>query len=354
MDNFCVLPWFGREISYMGTETHCCLLPRTYDITQIRREMQEGGRPAACQKCWNLEDQGIKSDRQVKNETLDYYLDRDISFIKQDAIEQGETIKMLKLLTSYTCNAMCVTCDPRASSSWNVLAQKINPLHPINHYRLIDIENVKKRVDFKNLTALSLIGGEPLYEKKNLDLLEYILEQGNDRIFLSIVTNGSVTLTDKWKRVLGRFRNINFSVSIDGTERVFEYIRYPLLWKDLETNLRFFKETTDNISSNYTLSNLNVNEHQNIVNWFNTNNINFSINPVYDPVWFSPNALPAAIKRQIATTFTTLPSKHRFDFSYTEQDDINYAVFREKIEAQDRAKNIRMKDYLPKLADMLG
>jgi len=354
MDNFCVLPWFGREISYTGTETHCCLLPRKYDITQIRKEMQEGGRPAACQKCWNLEDQGIRSDRQVKNETLDYYLDRDISFIKQDAIKQGETIKMLKLLTSYTCNAMCVICNPSASSSWNVLAQKMNPLFPINHYQLVDIKRVKQQVDFRNLAALSLIGGEPLYEKKNLELLEYILEQGNDSIFISIVTNGSVALTSKWKEALGRFRNINFSVSIDGIGRVFEYTRYPLRWVDLQDNLRFFRELTNNISSNYTVSNLNVLYHQETVQWFLDQKINFSINPIYKPEYLSPSALPADIKKYISSTFTALSPEHQIEFSYTEQDDINYTAFRKKIKEQDQAKNIKMKDYLLKLADMLG
>ena len=353
MDNFCVLPWFGREISYTGTETHCCLLPRKYDITQIRKEMQEGGRPAACQKCWNLEDQGIRSDRQVKNETLDYYLDRDISFIKQDAIKQGETIKMLKLLTSYTCNAMCVICNPSASSSWNVLAQKMNPLFPINHYQFVDIKRVKQQVDFRNLAALSLIGGEPLYEKNNLDLLEYVLEQGNDRVFLSIVTNGSVRLNSRWKHVLSKFQNINLSVSIDGTEKVFEYTRYPLLWKDLEINLEFFKNITENISSNYTVSNLNVSDHRTSVEWFQSQKINFSINPIYVPAHFSPSALPISVKESISKTFASLAPKHQISLTYSLQDEINYEQFKKEIKQQDHAKGIHMRDYLPELYQLL-
>lgn len=353
MDHFCVLPWFGREISFTGIETHCCLLPRDYNITEIRKEMQEGGRPAACQKCWNLEDQGIKSDRQVKNEALDFYLDRDISFIQKDALEQGENIKMLKLLTSFTCNAMCVICGPSASSSWNSLAQKMNSHIPIQRYQLVDIENVKKRVDFRNLAALSLIGGEPLYEKKNLELLEYILEQGNDRIFLSIVTNGSVEITDKWKRVLGKFANINFSVSIDGKGEVFEYTRYPLRWNDLEANLKFFKEVTDNVSSNYTVSNLNVLYHRESVEWFLSQKMNFSINPIYKPEFLSPSALPIAVKKHISETFSSLSPEHRLDLSHSEQDEINYAIFREKIKEQDRAKGIHIRNYLPELYDLL-
>jgi hypothetical protein len=33
MDNFCVLPWFGRELNWDSRhDTHCCLLPKEYDI----------------------------------------------------------------------------------------------------------------------------------------------------------------------------------------------------------------------------------------------------------------------------------------------------------------------------------
>ncbi len=315
--------------------------------------MEQGGRPSECQKCWNLEDQGIKSDRQVKNETLDYYLDRDIEIIKKDAVEQGEKILMLKLLTSFTCNATCVICGPESSSSWNILSQKINPIIPIKQYHLVDLEEVKQKVDFKNLVALSLIGGEPLYEKKNLDLLEYVLEQGNDRVFLSIVTNGSVSLNSRWKQILSKFRNINFSVSIDGTERVFEYNRYPLLWKDLETNLDFFKTITDNVSSNYTVSNLNVFDHCASVEWFQSQKINFSINPIYAPPHFSPTALPMSVKESISKTFTSLAPEHQITLTHSEQDEINYKIFREKIKQQDHAKGIHMRDYLPDLYQSL-
>jgi MoaA/NifB/PqqE/SkfB family radical SAM enzyme len=54
---------------------------------------------------------------------------------------------------------------------------------------------------------LSLLGGEPLYEKKNFDLLEYILDLGNNDMFISIVTNGSVVLTDRQKRIFSKFKN---------------------------------------------------------------------------------------------------------------------------------------------------
>ena len=166
MDTFCVLPWVGREINWNARETHCCLLPENYDIDQIKSDLLAGVKTSACQKCWNLEEYGSKSDRQVKNTALDFYWDRDIESINQDAIDDKlNDILMLKLLTSYTCNATCISCGPGASSSWTQLIRRDNPEIQLNSYKFIDMDKIKTKVDFKELKMLSLIGGEPLYEK---------------------------------------------------------------------------------------------------------------------------------------------------------------------------------------------
>ena len=266
MNTFCVLPWVGREIDWNSDETHCCLLPKNYNIDQIKTDLLAGIKTSACQKCWNLEEHGLKSDRNVKNSALDFYWDRDLSSIRHDAIDgKLDSILMLKLLTSYTCNATCISCNSFSSSSWAELNHRADSSIPLKKYKSTDLDEIKTKVDFKKLKMLSLIGGEPLYEKKNFELLEHIIELGNTDVFLSMVTNGSVKLTAKQKQILSKFKNINFSISIDGIESVFEYMRYPLKWADLLSNLNFFHELTDNVSSNYTLSNLNILYHNQTV-----------------------------------------------------------------------------------------
>jgi sulfatase maturation enzyme AslB (radical SAM superfamily) len=354
MDTFCVLPWVGREINWNARETHCCLLPENYDIDQIKSDLLAGVKTSACQKCWNLEEYGSKSDRQVKNTALDFYWDRDIESIKQDAIDDKlNDILMLKLLTSYTCNATCISCGPGASSSWTQLIRRDNPEIQLNSYKFIDIDKIKTKVDFKELKMLSLIGGEPLYEKKNFDLLEYLVEIGNTNVFLSMVTNGSVKLTSRQKQVLSKFKNINFSVSIDGIESVFEYMRYPLDWTDLNNNLTFFRELTDNISSNYTLSNLNILYHNKTIEWFDKNSIVYSVNPIYNPVWLQPRALPMSIKKILKRQLSAVDYNTFIGPIHTDQDQQNFQLMLEQINIQDTSKKIQMKDYLPELHNML-
>ena len=351
-ETFCVLPWFGREINWNQQQTHCCLLPETYDIEQIKSDMLTGKRPSACQACWNLEDQGLQSDRQLKNSALDWYWDRDLEFIKQDA-EAGQTeILMLKLLTSFTCNATCVSCNDFASSSWAQLKRKMYPNIPIKRHSFVDVDIVKTQVNFKNLKMLSLIGGEPLYEKRNFDLLEHILELGNDTVFLSLVTNGSVALTERQKQVLSKFRNINFCVSIDGTGPVFEYLRYPLKWSDVQENLKFFREVTDNVSANYTLSNLNLLYHNQTVDWFNDNSIPFSLNPIYQPAWLQPRALPLGVKQYLKSELTDRDYMTYISNSHSEDDQRQWESCLANIAKQDEAKGINWRQYLPELAQL--
>lgn len=349
MDTFCVLPWFGREINFNQKETHCCLLPAKYDVETIKKQMLKGEKPQECQACWNLEAQGLQSDRQLKNSALDLYWNRDLQLIKQQAEHENSSIIMLKLITSYTCNSTCLTCDSFKSSSWSQLDHRINPAIPIRPTKFVDLDLIQKKVNFKELKMLSLIGGEPLYEKKNFELLEHLLELGNDSVFLSMVTNGSVTLTNYQKNILSKFKNINFCVSIDGTGPVFEYLRFPLKWQDLLKNLNFFRDVTDNISANYTLSNVNLLYHNETMEWFSYNQLPFAYNLIDDPFWFQPRALPLHVKQHLENELAPADLVTFFGTQHTDTDKCNWEECLRQLDKQDTAKGIKWQDYLPEL-----
>lgn len=352
MDTFCVLPWFGREIGFNMPSRHCCLLPIGSDIKKIQREMLAGQRPLECQKCWNLEAQNIPSDRQLKNSALDFYWDRDLEFIKQDAALGTEKILMLKLITSNTCNATCISCNSFSSSSWEKLTQS-NRAKEIKIHPFINLDNVLSTVNFSELKMLSLIGGEPLFESRNFDILQQLIAANNTNCFISVVTNGSVKLSKKYLQVLSKFKNLNFCVSIDGTESTFEYLRFPLKWDRLQLNLKLFKTLTDNVSANYTISNLNIIEHNKTVAWFNENQIPYANNPIYNPLWLQPRALPLHIKPYLRSELT--PADYQtYIGEHCVNDDVNYQEFLKQIKQQDQLKKISIQSYLPKFCQLLG
>ena len=336
--SFCVLPFYGRE---HPAGTACCLLPKNHDLKKIQADMLNGVRPDSCAKCWNLEDLGIKSDRNLKNETVDFYLDKNIQDLFGDCKHARHRVIHYKIDASNTCNAACVTCNSESSSAWGLL-QKKNKQRYSRTWN-ISLDKIDQNIDYNTAKMIIFRGGEPLLSKTNFHILEQLIKADNINCFISFQTNGSITPTAKQEQILTHFKNLSFSFSIDGVGPVFEYLRYPLKWKDLEKNIAWCHQRNIMVSANYTVSNLNVFYHQQTISWFRQNNINYQLNLVYDPAWFRPSALPGWIKNQTD-----------FNFIHQHDDDENYAVFRSKIAEQDAWKNISLREYLPELADLLG
>jgi len=115
----------------------------------------------------------------------------------------------------------------------------------------------------------------------------------------------------------------------------------------------FFRELTENISSNYTLSNLNILYHNKTIEWFDTNNIVYSVNPVYNPSWLQPRALPVSIKKILKRQLSAVDYNTFIGPIHTDQNQQNFQTMLEQIKKQDASKKIQMKTYLPELYNML-
>lgn len=335
-DYFCVLPFFGAEYTLSGFSTPCCLLPKDTNIKQLQTEMLAGQRPSNCQKCWTLEDQGKTSDRQLKNSAFDFYTNRDIRFIEKDCQDGNYSLQILKLYTSNLCNSTCVTCGPNASSAWATL-KKVKTFEIINQDQL-------DTIPYKDLVMLSFVGGEPLFEKKNFDILEHMISIGNTDCHISLVSNGSIELSQKQQNILGRFKNLNVCLSIDGIEKRFEYMRFPLKWNILLENIDFFKSLNIDLFVSYTISNLNIFYYDETVEWFNQQGLRYNYNIVSYPEYFSIDALPEKIK---------LDLKQELFKQHSVKDDANFSRCLLEIQEQDKLKKISIKDYLPEFYELI-
>lgn len=335
---FCVVPFYGKEI---GPQTNqvCCLMKKRADLDTVRTQMLAGRRPDACKKCWDLEDQNITSDRQLKNQSYDFYADRDIRYVEQDCRSGNYGTEILKIYTSNLCNSTCVTCAPFASSAWSSLLK----IH--DKKSVISDESINE-IDWSKIKILTFVGGEPLYEKKNFAILKKLIDVGNQDCFVSFTTNGSVTLTSNQIDILTKFKNVNYCISIDGTNKVFEYLRYPLSWDVLLTNLDFFRSISDSVSVSYTISNLNLIYHTETVAWFQSQKLNFNHNLVSRPEYFSPNSLPDNIKKSI-------PGVSHLLRPHQDLDDRNFEIMIQEIQKQDQLKNISIRNYLPEFSKLI-
>lgn len=337
-DYFCVLPFYSQEYINNNKSIACCLLPQDINLEELRETMLSGKRSSACQKCWDLEDQGYPSDRQLKNQALDFYTDKDIGILEKECSAGNFSTQIVKLYTSSVCNSTCATCGPEASSAWSKLKNI-----PIKYDCLPD--SIIDNIDYSSVKILSFVGGEPLYEQKNFTVLKNLIKENNTDCFISFVTNGSVPLSDNQISILAQFKNLNFSLSIDGVGRVFEYVRYPLSWELLNHNISIYKSLNINLSVSYTISNLNIFSYQETVEWFNSQGLEYNHNIVTFDEWFSPNSLPESVKDKLYAKFLLRP--------HQENDDVNFKRFVNEVRYQDRLKGISIRDYIPEVADII-
>ena len=156
--------------------------------------------------------------------------------LNEKEIFDGKTVlksqpRWIRFATSYRCNLKCYHCFQ------DITKQKTDKLP----------ESFFNEIKENYLMVLQIIffyGGEPLIEKKNIEILKYI-SMNNFLVKIFLVTNGTV-LNDELKDI---FRKINLgmvSVSIDSIKpELYEELRYPADFENVEKNLKFFSEIAD-------------------------------------------------------------------------------------------------------------
>lgn len=342
--NFCVLPFYSEEVDYNGHKSACCLLPENHDIKQIQADLLADRRNSACSKCWVNEDQGLISRRQQENAFLDYKLDRDIDLIEQDCRENRNEIVLYQLKTSNLCNQACVSCNVGASSKW----AELNYRAKIPKKILIFSEDFKN-INYKTAQRINLMGGEPLFDPKTFDILQQLIDAGNTDCLISFVTNGSVQLKQHQLEQLKSFNNVNICISIDGTGPVFEYLRWPGVWAELLDNIKQYQTITSNISVSLTVSSLNIMYYEEIIQWFEQEQLPYNHNVVTWPQWLDPAKMPVPMKQ-------TLAKRGRFADRYCAitGNEVSVEEYRNELLRQDQLKNIDIKQYLPEVWAMIS
>ena len=253
MKNKCVLPFIGLDYQ---NNSPCCLLQNKdgtkwdnskSDIRDLMADHKVGIKSSFCNKCWKAEDIGVTSQRQRYNQLYQKHL-----------TQTDRRVKALVIPVGNVCNLYCVTCSPGGSTSWikkqmsfasgqgfwpaaDEVITEINPR---------DIENIKEA------EHIEFIGGETL---KSFSLWTHLSKMQRSTSF-SLQTNGTVELNGKQIELLRSFDNFNICFSLDGYGKIFEYMRQPAKWDQVQNNIknyiRYFGK--DKLSILVTVSNLNI------------------------------------------------------------------------------------------------
>jgi len=273
---FCVQPWLGKELGFVGRpDTVCCWLPKNHDLEQIRHDLVNNVKSSDCAKCWRAEANGQQSRRTQQNMLADTIYNLSIENIQSMCERDGYDPTIYQITTSNVCNGACIMCGPEDSSKWQSL---------LKQYDKREIENID--INFDTAKYVELLGGEPLLEQKNIEILKKL----NRNCVVSFITNGSIDMKQELIDLLSEFKKIIICMSIDGIGPVFEYQRWPLKWSKLLENLSKFKKLGCDLSVSYTITNVNLPYKQETIDWFESQNLKYIINECNRPHYFAITA----------------------------------------------------------------
>jgi sulfatase maturation enzyme AslB (radical SAM superfamily) len=137
---------------------------------------------------------------------------------------------LLSFSFSNKCNFNCIMCAQRRYS--------VEDDHKTKQVVDMVISEMQKQ-DHNNLLKVTIGGGEPLFEKHTLRFLEF-LSMVCPYVSVHIITNGS-KIIDNFQ-ILEKFKSLNISISIDGTEKIYEQIRKGGTWEKLIANITFLNK----------------------------------------------------------------------------------------------------------------
>jgi len=257
---FCIEPFVSLSIVKEDHIFPCCLhegqkstqkddLWNDPYLKNIRETILNDEVPDECQACVEQEKFGRLSRRQHSNKV---WLDEHGNF--EDAIENDAPYK-LDFWTGNLCNLACSTCTYTNSSTWFALLKKASKAGNVDlRYKGNYVSNLdynfefKKEdipdIDFKNMESIHFNGGEPLLTDSHFKILNLIPKERRKDVYVIYNTNGTVRIDledEKWS-IFKEFRSVDMTFSLDGIEEMFEFIRWPAKWEEVQSNIDLWAE----------------------------------------------------------------------------------------------------------------
>ena len=345
---FCLIPWFGVFIDSKSTGP-CCVnynlsnttsvesYLKSIELNNIKKEFLESKKPKSCEVCWKSESIGVKSIRQEKSEVL----------LKETKFNL-KTYFHFSIRISNKCNYKCRMCSPKFSSAWQ-LDTKASLLRDgkILNIDLFDFNSYKENIQYitnvakKQVININILGGEPLISNEFLYLLEKSKELDvRKNIILNINTNLSVNKYNNidYKKEFSTFKAVVLHASIDGINKVGEYIRKGFKQNIFNNNLKYFRDYVKHL--NITLQIYNIYDMPNIYNYAKDNKINIIINHLNEPSYLSISILDKKERENILNYY----KYHNF---YNK--DIEASLINETINTKDIKNFIEYTDSLDSL-----
>ena len=273
---FCLVPFTSFSISPRGILRTCCVQYNTgmhkweniKDIGQIpwptksmvgMQEKMLGPdiekNATECQFCWAQETLNQPSYRTKHNE----YWFRKLGETGVQELIKNPKITTLDLQFGHLCNNSCVMCNTSLSShlytTKNRLFNQTTDQEQKAFYDF-DLNYIKDHSDWtlnehsyakvlelcKPITEIKISGGEPMFNPKFVDFIEFLVTKDQPLERINLTTNGTV-YDEKLIELINRIKQIgHLKISVESLGKEEEFIRWPTVWTDKVQNIRKFIE----------------------------------------------------------------------------------------------------------------
>jgi MoaA/NifB/PqqE/SkfB family radical SAM enzyme len=349
---FCYHPWVGLEISPQGEFKPCCKYEspiadnlidyqNSAELQNLQQDFLNGQLPKKCQRCWNDEDSGLPSKRQ---------LDWEYVFKKQ--APQLDKLKVLSLSFGNSCNLACRICNSSASSSWisegKELQLKFPNIKIYKHQRFYQDKSFIQRIKdlCSEILHVEFPGGEPFLAgvEQHLDFLDYLIERGSDKVSLHYITNTTIfpkqEFWDRWRH----FKKVDIQLSIDGIGNGFEYQRWPANWEECYDNILQYIEYRDTkpniqLSISHTVSIFNVYYLPEFVKWCLQHRLEKPyLGMLTKPKYYNIKVLPDSVKLKITEKLDSFNLENVISYMNKESFSEEFATTVEIIQILDQQR----------------
>lgn len=358
----CKVPSVSLNISSQGYINLCCEAP-FYHIKHIDEiddlesffnssvmDYYNKNKEDSCVKCLEKIDAGTET---FKTRIEKYFVfPRENLDKKARSVGMNVPIRHLEFTLSNICNQTCAMCSSFYSNKWQELdkkfinaGRKIHPLTKLSDTAISKIEKILYGLDY-----IELKGGEPFADIKNFRILKKLVEV-NPKCTVHIITNMQ-RITPEAMSIIKQLPNTKLFASIDGTHKIYDWIRDGNFDKTVKTMEHYYDETGNTIQIGTTISLYNFFNLLDIQDYFSDkkyiHNIVFD-NWVQNLANGAPDLLGKEVyNEQISKYQKTLknftPKKYTIPYDKNYNHKINFDIL-------NKHRGFNLLDHVPQLKE---
>jgi MoaA/NifB/PqqE/SkfB family radical SAM enzyme len=330
------------------------------EMQKLRSDLLSGIKNNNCKKCWRAESEGRSSMRLQEIRTEGEF--------DQTKIPQIENIF---LSLGNQCNLKCRTCGIDNSSTWvkehydtnnflheNTFSEYQKSVIFLEEDSSMFVDSILKE-NIHNANELIITGGEPLMMKNVWKLLDNAVAQGYSKnMALSFHTNCTFW-NEKAEQIISKFNEVEISLSIDGVDNRFEYMRHPAKWEQVLPNIDKIigmqsTHSSLSVSITFAVSSYNVWYLPEVFDFADSKGIVVNAHLLHTPDFMSIRHIPKSIAEEISHRLLSQnshrdESKKVIDYMNVPASDSynQWNKFLQEIDLRDRYRGESFADTFP-------